>query len=793
MAFKTSLGVMALAVGSMTYAIKSDVLKFVDPLIGTINGGHVFPGATLPFGMAKAVADTNGAELQGGFASDDSDIIGFSHMHDSGTGGGASLGNFPLFPQSGCLGGVLNNCYFAKALRASKRVNETVVAEPGYFAMGLNTSINTEMTVTNHTALYRFTFPDTPVPMKKTDQGSVPNEPLILVDLTDLSNSRSKANISVDDRTGRITGSGTFKPSFGIGTYTLHFCADFDGAKIKQTGVFQNNRAGTEPKHLSTQTDGSSSPPVPAGAFVQFKAPGKHNQITARVGLSFISPEKACSNAEKEIGGFNFNRTRQSARDAWSSKLGVVEVDTTGVNETFQTVFWSGMYRTMISPQDYTGENPLWKSDEPYYDSYYCIWDSYRSIHPLLTLLDPVSQTLMVRSLIDIYRHEGKLPDCRMSLCKGFTQGGSNADVVLADAYVKGLHDGIDWKTGYEAVVSDAEDEPPVWSVEGRGGLASWKKLGYIPTDDFDPFGVGPFTRSISRTVEYAYNDYCIAEMAKGLKKQGDAEKYLKRAENWSNMFNKNQQSTVAGQTFTGFLQPKYLNGTFGFQDPTFCTPLLNFTSCYLNANGHETYEGSCWLYTFYAPHDMSSLITTLGGPDEFVRRLQFLHDTPDLLYMGDEQGFLMVYLFHYAGRPGLSSFYQHFYIPSQFNDTVVGIPGNDDSGAMGSFSTLAMMGLWPVSGQDVYLINPPFFPEVTITNGMTGKKSTIRNINFDAKYENIYIQSATLDGKPYTRNWITHDFFSKGGVLELTLGKNESSWGTNVKDLPPSMKMSSQ
>lgn len=343
--------------------------------------------------------------------------------------------------------------------------------------MALNTSINTEMTVTNHTALYRFTFPAAAVPMKTTDKGSVPNEPLILVDLTDLSNSRSMANISVDDRTGRITGSGTFKPSFGIGTYTLHFCADFQGAEIKQTGVFQNTRAGTQPKSLKTQTDGSSSPPVPAGAFVQFKKPGKHNQIAARVGLSFINPQQACRNSEREIGDFNFDYTRQKARDAWADKLSAVQVSTKGVSKTIQTVFWSGMYRTMISPQDYTGENPLWKSSEPCefgnprhlstmpvahqsvadYDSFYCIWDSYRSIHPLLTLLDPVSQTLMVRSLIDIYRHEGKLPDCRMSLCKGFTQGGSNADVVLADAYVKNLHDGIDWKTGYEAVVSDAE------------------------------------------------------------------------------------------------------------------------------------------------------------------------------------------------------------------------------------------------------------------------------------------------------------------------------------------------
>lgn len=181
----------------------------------------------------------------------------------------------------------------------------------------------------------------------------------------------------------------------------------------------------------------------------------------------------------------------------------------------------------------------------------------------------------------------------------------------------------------------------------------------------------------------------------------------------------------------------------------------------------------------------MATLVAALGGPDEFVRRLQFFIETPNMLYIGDEQAFLMVYLFHYAGRPGLSSYYRHFYIPSQFNDTIVGIPGNDDSGAMGSFSTLSMIGLWPMGGQDVYLINPPFFPEVSITNELTGKKATVKNVNFDVNYENIYVQNATLDGEPYTKNWLTHDFFVTGGVLELTLGKNESSWGTANDDLP--------
>jgi putative alpha-1,2-mannosidase len=192
-------------------------------------------------------------------------------------------------------------------------------------------------------------------------------------------------------------------------------------------------------------------------------------------------------------------------------------------------------------------------------------------------------------------------------------------------------------------------------------------------------------------------------------------------------------------------------------------------------------------MYTFYVPGDMATLVNTLGGRDTFVRRLNFLHES-GVLYMGDEQGFLMVFLYHYAGRPALSAKRAHAYIPSQFNDTVNGIPGNDDSGAMGSFEALTMLGIFPNAGQDVYFITPPFFKSISIRNGQTGKTATIRNVNFDPTGQNVYIQSATLNGEPYTRNWLQHKFFLEGGVLELTLGSTESEWGTRPEDVPPSL-----
>lgn len=198
----------------------------------------------------------------------------------------------------------------------------------------------------------------------------------------------------------------------------------------------------------------------------------------------------------------------------------------------------------------------------------------------------------------------------------------------------------------------------------------------------------------------------------------------------------------------------------------------------------------------------MANLIATLGGEEKFVARLNYFHETPDLLYLGDEQAFLTVYLYHYAGRPGLSAQRIHSYIPSQFNTSTVGIPGNDDSGAMGSFAALSMMGIFPNPGQDVYFITPPFFEEVSIYNKLTNKTATIRCVNFDGGtgfsddgtqqqgYRNIYIRKATLNGQIYTKNWLSHVFFNEGGILELILDSKESAWGTAIEDRPPSLPL---
>ena len=358
---------LPIVLASAAIGAASDILDFVDPLIGSDNDGNAFAGASLPYGMAKPVADVDGQNT-GGFATDGSNVTGFSSMHDAGAGGNPSLGTFPLFPQY-CDHGKeddINSCFFPKAERATHYVNESVVSRPGYFALNLTNGISAEMTATEHAALYQFTFPLRQI---QTSDGGGLLSPLILLDLTDIYDTRQNASIDIDPHTGRMQGNGTFLPSFGAGTFKSFFCVDFDHQTVHDSGIWVNNRAGTEPQSIFV-TRGFNTFYLQAGGFVRFPYTGG-GKVNARVGVSLLSTQKACQNAEKEIPDYNFVGIRKRAEAAWREKLAPISVDSWGVVDDFLVSFYSGVYRTMLSPQDYTGENPLWVSDEPYFDSFY--------------------------------------------------------------------------------------------------------------------------------------------------------------------------------------------------------------------------------------------------------------------------------------------------------------------------------------------------------------------------------------------------------------------------------------
>ncbi|KAF7335658.1 Glycoside hydrolase family 92 protein [Mycena venus] len=733
-----------------------DPAQFVNPFIGTKSGGHVFPGATLPWGSVKAGADSRSGDNQAGYVSDGTPITGISSLHDDGTGGGKSLGNFPFLPLTSkeCADNDLTKCDVDRSRRAIDHGEPK--ASPGYFSIPLVNGVKAEVTVTQHTALHRFTYP------AGTEQL------LFLLDVT-----------------GDLGGS--WHKEEGHVTVSLNPTTKGTRAKYYQTagGMKYTDLNGTDTFDEKIQMSAT------AGVLMGFP-PGTSHALTARMGISWTSTEKACAYAEEEIPDmFAFDAVHTAARAKWNEVLGTIEVDATGVSAETQELFWTSLYRTYIAPTNVTGDNPLWDSSEPYWDSFYCIWDTFRVVHPLYAITAPTAQAEVIRALIDIYRHTGWLPDCRMSLDKGFTQGGSNADSLLADSFIKGIKAGIDWEAGFEAMVKDATVMGD-FEVEGRGSVNSREKLGFIPVNDNDhPPSGGANTRSASRLLEYAYNDFDIALVAQGLGKKEEMFHYFNKSADWFNIWNPDAEHSG----FKGFIQPKNRDGSWFYDRrydagnvfrPDHCSPVYGHNDCFGGYGGGEFYEASSWEYSFYVPHDMASLVEVMGGPETFSSRLDHFFEA-GFHDMGDEPGFLPTYLYNYIGQPTKTVDRVDAMVAMYYNTSVDGLPGNDDSGSMGAYAVWSHLGFYPVAGQDTYLLNRPYFPKITIRNELTGAVSIIIASGLSA--EQKYIQSATLNGKPYTRNWISHDFFIYGGTLSLVMGSDKTStWGTAQGDLPMSL-----
>jgi predicted alpha-1,2-mannosidase len=507
---------------------------------------------------------------------------------------------------------------------------------------------------------------------------------------------------------------------------------------------------------LSASTDATVGASKPIGASFDFTT--KANQvIQAKVGISFISAEQAKRNVQQEVPTWNFAAVRKAATALWNAEL--AKLTLSGESASQRRQLYTAMYHIMLMPTDRTGENPAWQSTEPYYDDYYCIWDTYRTSSPLLTLISPDRQRDIIRSLIDIYRHTGYMPDARSGNDNGRTQGGSNANVVVADAYVKGLK-GIDYDTAFAAMVHDAEVPPADAQKEGRGGLKDYNEKGYVTLAD---------ERSGSRTAEYSYDDFAISEVACGLGKTKEAALYAGRAHNFEHLWDKDM--TVEG--FKGFLRPRNPDGTWA---PPYLVVRGTWPDFF--------YEGDIWTYSIYAPQDMRRLIEMAGGDEMFVHRLDniFLRRHFDVT---NEPGFLIPVLYNYAGRPDKTADVVRLLLEKAFTDNRAGIPGNDDSGAMSSWLIFSTLGIFPVAGQDVYLLSTPSIPDASLTLG-NGKKLRIIAKNLDPDGLNRYVQSATLNGVDLATSWFRHAQIKDGATLILTMGSAPSSWGKTMP--PPSM-----
>ena len=716
----------------------------VDPMLGVSGGGNVFPGPVVPFGMIKPGPDMVapvGHDANAGWNAT-GDIRGFSQTHVSGTGGGVKYGNILVMPTTGSPAPLDSH---------SPRADEK--ASAGYYSVKLaRFGIDAEITAARRAAIYRFRYP----------AGAAPNllPPNLLFDVSHflLSGVRTGENqsltasevqvLSPTEVAGStsVTGGWNKQPN----SYTVYFYAKTDTPAVSW-GTWLGDRL--EPGGKSVHGPAKTS----AGAWLTFAASASH-PVLMKIGISFLSVEQARHNLEAEIPGFDFAATRAAAVAAWNKALGTVELK--GETPEQAQVFYTALYHTMLMPTDRTGENPLWKSTEPYYDDYYAIWDIFRTSGPLLTLIAPERETAIVRSLVDIYRHEGWLPDARSGNYNGRTQGGSNAEFMLTDAYVKGLK-GIDWPTAYAAEVHDAEVPPADHFKEGRGGLEDWHKLGYVSIEGSDRPG--------SVSMEYAADDFEIALLAKGLGKTADYEKYLTRSANWKNLWDAN--FTDGG--FKGFIRPRHRDGSW-------LTPFTAMQSC--TWGGDTFYEGNSWTYSLFVPQDVASLIAMAGGPQTFVKRLDAFFAVPGRYNVGNEPGFLTPYLYIWAGRPDKTGEHVREIIARSFHAGPDGLPGNDDSGAMSSWYAFGQIGIFPNAGQPIYLIASPAYPQTTL-HLAGGKDFVIEARNLSP--QNIYVTAARLDGKPLDRAWLRHSEIAAGGRLVLTMGKASSHWAEH--NPPPS------
>jgi predicted alpha-1,2-mannosidase len=711
----------------------TDFTRNVDPFIGVDWGGNTFVGSVVPFGMLKVGPDIetfDGHRSGFGYWSNGV-ILGFSHLHLSGAQG--KYGNILVAPVTGPLD-----------ISDIKSPRTEEVAQVGYYAATLTRyNVRAELTSSRRVGFHRYTFSNAP-------DAHVTVNVAAALGLGTGSESQNFLGAEVHVLSDReVQGVACFRGGWNKGgEYRVFYDMLLDTPATKV-------QTWTEAA-LTAERDAVVTEDKPIGVTFDFHAHA-HQVVQAKVGISFISTDQARQNIQTEIPGWSFEAVHRANTAQWNKELGKLQL--TGETDAQRRKLYTAMYHVMMMPVDRTGENPGWSSTEPYYDDYYAIWDTFRSSSPLLMLIAPDRQRDIIRSLIDIYRHTGYMPDARSGNDNGRTQGGSNANVVLADAYVKGLT-GIDYATALQAMLHDAEVPPQNAQKEGRGGLKSYNKLGYITTAD---------ERAGSRTVEYAYDDFAIAEVACGLGQTQAAARALRRAHNFEHLWDPDM--TRLG--FKGFLRPRNPDGSWA--DP------------YLVVRGtwpDFMYEGDIWTYSLYAPQDMRRLIEMAGGEKQFNARMDFIFSRGHF-DVSNEPGFLMPVLYNYSGRPDKSADIVHLLLEKAFTDTRAGIPGNDDSGAMSSWLLFQTMGIFPVAGQDVYLISSPSVPDASLSLG-SGKRLRIVAKGFDPSGLNRYVQSATLNGHDLQTSWFRHAQIKDGATLVLTMASSPSKWGTAT--LPPSL-----
>ncbi len=725
-----------------------DFTRWVNPFIGTGGHGHTFPGATMPFGMVQLSPDTRIDNWDGssGYHYSDNIIYGFSHTHLSGTGipDGCDILLMPTIgePQFFAKEGDKSvNGYASKFSHANEK------AEPGYYSVKLDDDgILAEMTATTRVGFHRYTFP-------------VADEVNIILDL---------------DWRDRVTDSDIR----AVGPYEIEGFRQSSSWAKNQTVYFVIKFARSV-EIVVPQTPNSSRRKV----ALQFST-GGGEKVYVKIGISNISIEGARKNLDAELPHWDFDKVRADAKAAWNKELSKIEI--TGGTEEQTTVFYTALYHTMIHPNLFNdvdgrymghdgkihqlesggveekrsgGANPKSKVQNPKSGDHYTVfslWDTFRAAHPLYTIIDQKRTVDYINSFIRIYEQGGRLPVWELWGEETDTMIGYHAVSVIADAMAKGIK-GFDYEKAYAAAKHSAELD--------HFGLAAYKRRGYISMEDEN--------ESVSRTLEYAYNDWCIAQMAKILLERGyltrshrytgalraDIERYSRRARYFENLFDQK----------TGFFRAKR-NG--GFVEP-FAPGEVNFGFT----------EGNSWQYSFFVPHDVTHLMKLMGGRERFIAKLDGLFTTTEKLSgreqaditgligqyaHGNEPSHHIAYLYNYAGEPWKTQKYVRKIMDEFYRNAPDGLIGNEDCGQMSAWYVLSASGFYPVNpGDNIYAFGSPLFPEMRF-NLENGKTFIVRSKGVSKK--NVYISSAKLNGEPYGRSFLRHEQVLNGGLLEFTM-----------------------
>ncbi|WP_157274126.1 GH92 family glycosyl hydrolase [Pedobacter sp. BAL39] len=743
---------VALATGTTARSQKTvpskqgSLTQYVDPLIGSAGHGHVFVGANVPFGAVQ-LGPTNifeGWDWCSGYHYSSNTIVGFTHTHLSGTGIG-DLNDISIMPATGKLllkkgtkedpdGGYL-----------STFSHENEVVKPGYYGVLLDKyQIKAELTATERVGFHQYRFP------------AGAKTPHVIVDLNEGIGWDKPTDTylkQIDDRT--IVG---YRMSTGWSVDQRLYFAIKLSQPLSSMSLYDS----------TVVMKGKEGKAVRMKAVLNF-AGIKGQLLKIKVGLSPVSYENALANIRAELPGWDFNAVTVQADNKWNKELAKVKID---ADKNTSTIFYTALYHTMIAPSifndangDYRGtDKKVYKNAKFSNYTTFSLWDTYRAYHPLYTMLHQDKVNDIVNTLLAIYQQQGKLPVWHLMGSETNTMIGYHAVPVIVDAYLKGFR-GFDVNLAYEAVKHSA--------MQQTDGINYAQKLTYIPADSV--------IESVAKGLEYAIDDWCIAQMAKSLNKTDDAAYFSKRAKLYEQYFDPKIQ----------FMRGKLANGQW--REP--------FDPIASKHREDDYTEGNAWQYTWLVPQDPEGLIQLFGGDQPFSKKLDELFSmssemaegsSPDISGLvgqyaqGNEPNHHIPYLYAYAGQPWKTADLVRHIADSLYTVKPDGLCGNEDLGQMSSWYAFSALGFYPVNpANGLYVFGSPLINEATISMGT--KKFHIKVLNNSP--ENKYIQKINLNGKDYAYSYIRHQDIVAGGELEITMGnKPSATWGIAPESRPISI-----